>query len=275
MVSPHISILNIPISAVTRQEAVKLFLEHCISKKNSSIFSSTPNAEILLESRKNKKLSSYLKNCDLNLADSVSLLWAGMVQECRWSNFRAVIELVFLPFRKNGWKKTFPEQICGSDFFLDVCEVINKDKNPDNFSIFLLGGGNGIARKTKMQLQSDFPNLKIVGAMAGSPKPSFDKSIIKKINNVAPRLIFIAYGCPKQELWIARNLKKCKTVKIAMGIGGTFDFVSGKVKRAPKWMRSIGFEWMWRYILQPSRYKRIFSAVFVFPYIFLRNRKKN
>ena len=231
-------------------------------------FTATPNAEIILEAQKNPKLKEYLQKCELNLADSVSLLWAAMVQKYQWSTSRALTELLLLPIRKHTWNKALPEQVCGSDIFYDICA----DAEKRNKSIFLLGGQDGIAKQTKIVFQKKYPNLNIVGATPGSPQKKDDKEIIEQINSSKPNILFLAYGCPKQELWISRNVKKCPSVKATMGVGGTFDFVSGKIKRAPKGFRTMGLEWLWRLLLQPSRAKRIFRAIFVFPYVFLRNR---
>jgi N-acetylglucosaminyldiphosphoundecaprenol N-acetyl-beta-D-mannosaminyltransferase len=84
----------------------------------------------------------------------------------------------------------------------------------------------------------------------------------------SPDILFVALGAPKQERWIFENLNKLESVKLAMGVGGAFDFLSGKTKRAPLWMRKIGLEWFWRLIIEPRRVKRIIDAVIVFPVIF-------
>ncbi len=85
------------------------------------------------------------------------------------------------------------------------------------------------------------------------------------INDKKPRILFVAYGAPKQEMWIARNLKKMPTVRLAAGIGGTFNFITGRRKRAPEWMQKIGLEWVYHLIQQPSRIKRMINASIVFP----------
>ena len=277
-----IEILDIPISVVTRKKAVGEFLRYGDGGANTSpsppslerrgIYTATPNAEILLETQKNPKLKEYLQQCSLNLADSVSLLWAAECQERDWNLVRAIFELLFLPLRKSSWT-ALPERVSGSDFFLDICEATTKAK-AQTLKIFLLGGAEGIAEQTKKILEQKYPNINIVGTLAGSPIAADDTEMVSRVNKVQPDILFVAYGCPKQELWIARNLAKCPSVKVAMGIGGTFDFVSGQIKRAPKLFQKLGLEWFWRLILQPSRAKRIFRAVFVFPFVFLKNRYK-
>ena len=84
--------------------------------------------------------------------------------------------------------------------------------------------------------------------------------------------MFVAFGHGKQEKWIAQNLRDLPSVKIAMGVGGAFDFISGHVKRAPKFMRRIGLEWVWRLILQPCRVGRILKATIVFLFMLYRTQ---
>ena len=93
-----------------------------------------------------------------------------------------------------------------------------------------------------------------------------DENLLKKINEKNPDIIFVALGGLKQEKWIDVNLKNLPSVKLAMGIGGAFDFISGKIKRAPLVMRKLGLEWLFRLFLEPRRIKRIFNATVRFSY---------
>ena len=86
------------------------------------------------------------------------------------------------------------------------------------------------------------------------------------------KILFVAYGSPNQELWIAHHLHELKSVKIAMGVGGAFDFLAGERKRAPKWMQRLGLEWLFRLIQEPSRIKRIYNATIKFPLKILQQR---
>jgi len=128
-----------------------------------------------------------------------------------------------------------------------------------------------VARDTAKKFKKYLPKINIVGAEQGSDgEMSFDKwdneVIVKHINSVKPDILFVALGHYKQEKWIFDNLKKLKTVKLAMGVGGAFDFYSGRAERAPEHIQSSGFEWLWRLFKEPHRYKRIFTAVIVFPW---------
>ena len=138
--------------------------------------------------------------------------------------------------------------------------------NAGHLKIFLLGAEEGVTEKVKSILEKRHPDIKIVGTFAGSPDTKDDKQITNLINKIAPNVLFIAYGAPAQELWINRNLKRLPSVKLAMGIGGAFDFISGKQKRAPHLMQKLGLEWLYRLFKQPSRIKRIYNATIRFPY---------
>ena len=100
--------------------------------------------------------------------------------------------------------------------------------------------------------------------------PDANEQIINNINNSGADILFVAFGHNKQEKWIYENLAKMPSVKIAMGVGGAFDYISGKIKRAPCWMRKIGLEWMYRLMRQPQRIIRIFNATLKFIWLFIR-----
>ena len=133
--------------------------------------------------------------------------------------------------------------------------------------IFLLGGKPGIAERARKKL-----NTKIVGVEHGYQ--DLDK-VIKKINKAKPDILLVGLGSPKQEKWIYENLKKMPSVKVAVGVGGAFDFISGRIKRAPKFIQKIGLEWLWRFIRQPWRIKRIYNGVIKFSWLVLKCKISN
>ncbi len=139
--------------------------------------------------------------------------------------------------------------------------------------VFFLGAASGVAEKAAERMKSENPNLNIVGTYAGSPAPEEADAIINRINASGAQLLLVAYGAPQQDLWIAEHLGQLNTVRVAIGVGGTFDFLARTIQRAPQWLRSIGLEWLWRLILQPWRIKRIWNAVVVFPWLVLTKRK--
>lgn len=127
----------------------------------------------------------------------------------------------------------------------------------ENQSVYFLGGF-GVAQKASEYIQKKYPSL-IVAGYADDPN-------INDIRKTNPTVILVALGSPKQEQWISDFASKIPSLRIAIGIGGTFDFWSQKTKRAPYWMQQIGLEWLFRLFYQPQRFMRIFRAVFLFPF---------
>ena len=130
--------------------------------------------------------------------------------------------------------------------------------------IFLLGGKKGVVEKVREKLKAE-----VVGVEHGYQDL---EKVIDKINKVEPEILLIGLGSPKQEKWIYDNLKKMPSVKVAIGVGGAFDFISGRVKRAPKILQKIGLEWLWRLILQPRRIKRIYNGVVKLGWLVLKTK---
>mgnify|MGYP001563941423 FL=1 len=131
---------------------------------------------------------------------------------------------------------------------IDVMEDLIKMASEKGFTTGFLGGRDQVAKKTAERLQKKYKNLKV----------SFVSEEPGKIPDTD--ILFVAFGAPKQEYWIADNLDKIP-VKVAMVVGGSFDYISGVVPRAPKLIRSLGFEWLFRLITQPWRIKRQLAII--------------
>jgi N-acetylglucosaminyldiphosphoundecaprenol N-acetyl-beta-D-mannosaminyltransferase len=121
--------------------------------------------------------------------------------------------------------------------------------------LFLLGAAPGVAEETARRLVVRYPGLKIVGTYAGSPAVEEETAIVDLVRCARPDVLFVAYGHPRQDRWIARNLDRLG-VPACMGVGGAFDFIVGVQSRAPAWMRRIGLEHFYRLLRQPWRWRR-------------------
>ncbi|MGN5651116.1 WecB/TagA/CpsF family glycosyltransferase [Bacillus sp. Brlt_9] len=159
--------------------------------------------------------------------------------------------VVYLSKKQNG---NIKERVTGCDLFQQLCEL----SSLNNKKVFLYGGKPGVAMQTKEVLESRYPGLHIVGTIDGYEKDN--QIIIDTINQANPDFLFVALGSPRQELWIKENMKKLN-VSIFQGVGGSFDVVSGNLKRAPKWMQKIGLEWLYRVLIEPKRIVRILKLV--------------
>ena len=247
-------IFGVSIDAVTHREA----LERALSYLHGSIpcIIVTPNAEILLEARHNAEFRAVLNAAQLSFPDGT-----GTVVALRMAGIEA-------------------ERITGVDFALDlITHAAQHDKK-----VALVGGISGRAVAVVEKFTKNYSGLVIhaepisrefVIHPNGTPVSfEMENEIVERLKKNSPAIILVAFGAPKQELWIKRILPKLPSVRISMGIGGGVDYWAGAVSRAPKIMQTWGLEWLWRLILQPWRIKRIFDAAVVFPALILAERLK-
>jgi N-acetylglucosaminyldiphosphoundecaprenol N-acetyl-beta-D-mannosaminyltransferase len=188
----------------------------------------TLNPEMLVVAHDDPAFRRDLNVADLNVADGVGLMVAA-----RWLGH---------PLR---------ERVTGSDGIYRLATHCAQR----GYRLFLLGAASGVAEMVAEKLTAQNPSLEVVGAFAGSPRIEDEGDIIEKIREASPDMLLVAYGVPAEEKWIARN-RECLGVPVMVGVGGSFDFVAGVTKRAPKWMRQVGLEWLHRLISEPWRWRR-------------------
>ncbi|MCX6812739.1 MAG: WecB/TagA/CpsF family glycosyltransferase [Candidatus Berkelbacteria bacterium] len=254
-----VKILNIPIDTFKKSEVLE-FLEEKIGQK-SIVKIATVNTEFLMTATWREDVRAMLDATTLNLADGVGVLWAAkflslkLPKEKFWRIIVGILKLklslMAITFYPKYLCRPIPARISGSDFIYDLSKFAAKN----SLSLFFLGGEPTVAEQAALKLQTDILNLKVAGTYAGTPKVEDEEKIVEIIKNSQADIIFVAYGVPNEELWINRNLKKT-AAKIGIGIGGTFDFLAGRRKRAPRFFRTIGLEWFWRLILEPRRLRR-------------------
>ena len=263
-----VDILGTNISRVRTEEVLEEISESLSFGKKLFIVTTNPEGVMLAD--KDNEFKQIVNSSNLAIADGVGILWAAKVLSFRTSKtffrfleipFLALVSLLSIIFYPSYIKRILKEQIRGSDLFW---EIVHKTYEMDK-SIYLLGGREGIAEKVKDRLEKKLSGIKISGLYSGSPKES---GLVEKINQTETNILFVAWGQPKQEKWIYENLDKLN-INVAIGIGGTFDFVAGTIKRSPKFIQKIGLEWLWRLFKEPKRIGRIFTAVprFIFSVI--------
>ncbi|HCC21775.1 hypothetical protein A2480_03865 [Candidatus Uhrbacteria bacterium RIFOXYC2_FULL_47_19] len=243
----RIRLLGVPIDTLTNQEVEHKIADFLVKKVGRAVF--TPNPEMLVRARKNQSFCDTLQKGDLNIPDGVGLLWAASLF---------------------GLK--IPERVTGTDLMDVVCRLAAERGR----TVYFLGGEDGVASRAARRMQDRHPTLKVVGALGGGRvsinadgEPLLSPEVEKSILITAPDVLLVAFGHEIQERWIASHLQKFFSVRVAMGIGGAFDFWAGDVSRAPRWVQKIWLEWCWRLILQPRRIGRILTAVILFPALVL------
>ncbi|PIX34392.1 MAG: glycosyltransferase, partial [Candidatus Infernicultor aquiphilus] len=227
----------------------------------------TPDTLAILRARKDPEYQAILKSADLVTPDGAGILWATITLNC-----------------------PLVERVTGIDIIYNVCQLTAKK----GYSLYLLGASPGIAKKAAENLIKEYPGIKIVGTHHGyfnsedsegaiindkSNGSKIDdlkvkdikignkidnkeeKEIIKEIEEKRPDILLVGMGVPKQEKWITKNLSRLN-VPVCMGVGGSFDVLSGKIPRAPLWMQKHGMEWIYRLIREPKRVLRIIALFY-------------
>jgi len=228
-----VEILGVKVDFIKLENALSLIEKWVNSNKKHQI--TTPNPEQIILAYNDYRFKEILNHSSLAVADGIGLVWAARLL-------------------KNQPARQFP-RLSGVDLMVELCQLAAKK----NWSVFLLGGRDQAAEQAAEQLKKSYPQLK-VGYDCGSSNVQKEteqekKAVVAKINNFQPRLLFVAYGAPQQEKWLKQNLPFLK-VKVAMGVGGAFDYLGGKVDRAPRSWQKIGLEWLWRLGHQPWRLGR-------------------
>jgi N-acetylglucosaminyldiphosphoundecaprenol N-acetyl-beta-D-mannosaminyltransferase len=189
----------------------------------------TVSPEFVMIAQDDPGFMRVLHAADLCVADGVGLLFAA---------------------RYLG--RPLPERVTGSD----GVPLIAARAAREGWKLFLLGAAPGVAEQAAARLVEQNPGLQIVGIYAGSPAPEEEDAIIERVNASGADILFVAYGAPRQDQWIARNRDRL-SVCLGIGVGGAFDFIAGIVPRAPVWMRKMALEWLYRLINQPWRWRRM------------------
>lgn len=217
-------VLGVKIDDVTIDEVVEVVERWMMGKTKHYIV--TPNPEIVAMAQEDEELKNIINSADLAIPDGAGLKLSG--------------EIVM----------TTPG--------IDVMEKLVSMCAEKGFTVGFLGGRRDVAKKTSECLRKKYKNLKVTFATGGEVSKGGGGGNLGDLGKMD--LLFVAFGPPKQEKWIAKNLDKLN-VKVAMGVGGAFDFLSGKVPRAPRWMRNSGLEWLFRLIIQPWRIKRQLALI--------------
>ena len=231
MVTPNaIPILGIPVHAVTMAGTLALIEGYMAEPRLHQI--ATVNPEFVMAAQSDAEFRHVLSEADLCLPDGVGLLYAA---------------------RRTG--RRLPERVPGSELVYRLAERAAARGWP----LFLLGAAPGVAEEAAEVLCGLYPGLLVAGTYAGSPDPAENEAIVRRVNDSGAALLFVAYGAPKQDKWIARNRAALPAVRVAIGVGGSLDFVTGRAVRAPRWMQRLGLEWLHRLIREPWRWRRMMA----------------
>lgn len=224
-----VEILGVRVHAVTMPEALERVATFVAEGPSHQVV--TVNPEFVMAARRNPAFHQVLNQADLAIPDGIGLVWAARLLYGRGA---------------------LPERVAG----VDMVERLAEAGAQRGWRLYFLGAAEGVADRAAQVLAQRYPGLSVAGAFAGSPAEAEAEALIARVRAVRPDILFVAYGAPAQDMWIARYRDKLQ-VPVAMGVGGAFDFIAGVARRAPRWVQQAGLEWLHRLIYQPWRWRRM------------------
>jgi len=225
-----VSILGVTIHAVDFQTTLDQ-IEAWISESPPCAVRQicTVNPEFIIDAYRNPHFAAVLQRADLRVPDGVGVLWAA--------------RLFGTPLR---------ERVTGSDGIDRICQRAATA----GWSVYFLGAASGVADRVAAIMQQRYANLIVGGTHSGNPTNAEWLAIQQRLDLAQPAILFVAFGHPQQDFWIDQHRHELP-VKVAIGVGGAFDFVAGITVRAPRWVQRLGLEWLHRLIRQPWRWRRM------------------
>lgn len=241
-----VSILGIPVNLLSRRQVAEYASAWMQNSDGVCRRIVTLNAEIAQMAIESPNLADSIRKADLIVADGIGVQLAAKIAG-----------------------QPVPERVPG----VELVELLAQEAAELGKGIYLLGAAPGIAEKAAEVLKDRIPALIILGAKDGYFKVHEEKALLADINRTSPGLLIVAMGVPKQELWLSEN-RTVLPVPVVMGVGGSFDVISGNKPRAPRLLQSIGLEWAFRLAIEPRRLKRIiFLPKFIIS-VFLKRKVK-
>lgn len=243
-------LLGVRVDRISQQQAIAQIDQLVMQYKQSSGRQHcqqvvTVNTEFVMMAQYDTVFRNIINHAALVVADGIGIVWGT---------------------RYVG--KPTPERVTGTDMLVELA----KHCASKGYRLYLLGAAPGAAEEAGARLQQLAPDLQIAGTYAGSPSPTEEDAIIERVRTAQADILCVAYGAPAQEVWIARNLTRLH-VAVAMGVGGAYDFLSGRQRRAPRLMQQMGLEWLYRLYREPWRLQRMLAIPRFMLLIALKGRK--
>lgn len=217
--------LGVPVGALTRQELLDDIGKQIERGAKSTLIAINP--EKILTAQKNETLKRLIEEATYRIPDGIGVLIASRL--------------------KGG---AITERIPGIEMFEELVKLADENRYP----VFLYGAKEEIVKTAAGKLQERYPGLLIAGSLNGYQQD--EEAVVREIRASGAKMLFIAKGSPRQELWIEEHMASLPDVLVFQGVGGSFDVLAGKVKRAPQSFQRLGLEWLYRLLQEPSRIKR-------------------
>lgn len=232
----------------TAHEIVRNFINDDSAFGSRTVFFT--NVHSIHLARHDREFKEYIDRADLVLPDGSGLKIAG-----------------------NLLDKPIMDNLNGTDFTPEIFEMARHH----GWSVFLFGARKDVVERCRTRIDENFPGLQVKGIHHGYIKDTEEEMVIETINRTRPDIVLVALGSPRQEKWITTNAGRLNA-KVCLAVGGLFDFIAGEKRRAPRWMRQMGIEWLHRFLISPrDKWYRIIVEIpwFLYRVLAIRIRMKN
>ena len=238
-----VNILGIQFHNVTENEALKKVLHYLTGNDSKVVF--TANPEIVMRAKNDDQFKKIINQGDLVVADGIGVVIGSKII-----------------------KKPLKERVAGYDLVQNIFKEIKDTEH----TVYFFGAAPGIAKQAQEKMKQQYSNIKIIGAHSGYYTEEEEALLIQELKRKKPDIILVGLGAPKQEMWIQKYKNEIKA-KVFIGVGGSFDVMSGNTKRAPKLFIHLGLEWFYRLITQPTRLKRMLQLPLFLWEVLIRGRR--
>jgi N-acetylglucosaminyldiphosphoundecaprenol N-acetyl-beta-D-mannosaminyltransferase len=218
-------VLGLGISELTFDDTINLLLDAAATRQKMRVNFCTVNN--IVEANRDPEFRAQMGTSEIVAPDGMPLVWLGRLLGRR------------------------VERVCGPDLLPALCD----GSREFGYQHFFYGGAEGVAERLANNLQGRFPGLQVAGTYSPPFRPMTaeeDERIIAQINRARPDFVWVGLGAPKQDVWLATHQSRLQA-PILLAVGAAFDFHSGKLRRAPKWMQRVGLEWLFRLAKEPRR----------------------
>jgi N-acetylglucosaminyldiphosphoundecaprenol N-acetyl-beta-D-mannosaminyltransferase len=248
----RVDVAGVGFDPITQQQLIDSIAEYLRSRHKQSLVVVKPYVEFFTRAWADEKIRKLLTRADYVVADGVAVQWAASYLVGK-QGFVPWLRSLLIDIQSRQWREqVIPERGAG----VDATHKLLLRAIAEGWSVGIFGGPKD-SERTQEVLKTLYPGLRLVGVWSGFYAPAQEPSIVEIIKKEHPDILFVAQGFPRQEIFID-SYRAAGLARVMIGEGGTFDFDSmgGNLKRAPRWMRKVGLEWLWRLIQQPSRWRR-------------------
>ena len=264
-----VEILGVKVTADLKKNVLREISLYFDQKKAEPRYVVTPYSEFFVEASENSAFREALNNAWIALPDGIGVIWAGYYLSVRGGIWNLMNSIMMTLTGQVMYHSPFPAKISGSDIVTDLFEMAEEK----NLRVMFVGSDDVTQKDCKRFVEAIYPGVRVFTGYTGKiEEGEVPDEVRNSIQEKRPDMVIVALSYPRQEMFLHTLTREVAGQYLAFGLGGTLDFISGRQKRAPKWMQKSGLEWLYRLVREPSRGGRMVRAVVQFPLLVLRSK---